>query len=106
MVNFGSLAASNTASVAIYTDGGTTPIMSLNVGTISGAQNYVVARIFNGTAYKSINIQGTVVGTTVKNGITNTANTGVLNCVKLILGALTPTMSAGQAYLYGWRGRL
>jgi hypothetical protein len=106
MVNFGSLAASNTASVAIYTDGGTTPIMSLNVGTISGAQNYVVARIFNGTAHKSINIQGTVVGTTVKNGITNTANTGVLNCVKLILGALTPTMSAGQAYLYGWRGRL
>lgn len=106
IVNFGSAAVSNTASVAAYTDGGTTPIFSLTVGTVSGAQNYVVARIFNGTAHKSINIQGTVVGTTVKNGITNTANTGVLNCVKLFMGALSPTLSAGQAYLYGWRGRI
>lgn len=93
-----------TPTVSVFKDGGTSAIMSVapavDVGaTVSSVYEITVfgngdgpTSILNVVAWQSTNL------TDLR--VTSTANSAVINCIKV---ALTATASVGYAMLYGWR---
>lgn len=93
---------SNTGSIAVYTDGGTTSVLGVSQGSLSaGAPMYLQCTFYNGTAFKAIYSQAHD-GASGGTRFTATANTGILNAFQFRASA---TMSGGFALLYGQRGR-
>jgi hypothetical protein len=93
-----------TASAAIYTDGGTTPMLPLLVGTVSqGAFYHVTLRAYNGGGFKSLQHENATAAARTQ-GVTATSNTGFVNCIRLMHGtAASATISVGCAQLFGLR---
>jgi hypothetical protein len=93
-----------TASAAIYTDGGTTPMLPLLVGTVSqGAFYHVTLRTYLGGGFKSLQHENATAAARTQ-GHTATSNTGFVNCIRLQHGtAASATISVGFAQLYGLR---
>jgi hypothetical protein len=103
IVGYRTNAASNTASIGIYTDGDTTAILNQNFGTVSNAAAYhLEVRIFNASARKSITGEK-YSETSLASGHTATANTGFVNALQLTHGGASNTMTLCTAVLYGWR---
>lgn len=102
-VSYRTNGTSNTASVAIYTDGGTTPILSITQSTVSNGVVYrMETNVLLGAGYKAL--RGQKVS---DNGNftfnTATANTGFVNAIKLLHGtAASATISSGVAMLIGY----
>lgn len=93
-------AASSTASIAIYADGGTTPFLNGGSITLSVSHCAVTVDILDSGAFKSIKatrLTAVVVPITFH---TCTANALVINCIQFAAGA-SVTMSAGIAQLWG-----
>jgi len=92
-----------TASIGIYTDGGTTAILNQSFGTVSNAAAYhLELRIFNASARKSIT-GNKYSDVNLSSGHTATANTGFVNALQLTHGGASNTMTLCTAVLYGWR---
>lgn len=96
---------SATSSAAIYTDGGTTPILNLATAsaTLSTGQAVVVKLTVlggNGIGLKSLDVETVKGGNLQTRAATATANTGFVNAIKFFTSA---TISTGMAVLYGFR---
>jgi hypothetical protein len=93
-----------TASAAIYTDGGTTPFLSIACGTVSqGAFYHVTLKAFLGGGFKTLQRE-TAVNVTRTQGVTATSNTDFVNCIRLQHGtAASATISIGSIQLWGIR---
>jgi hypothetical protein len=96
--------ASLTASAAIYTDGGTTAMLPLLVGTVSAAAFYhVTLRAYNGGGFKTLQMENATAAARTQ-GVTATSNTGFVNCIRLMHGtAASATISVGMVQLFGLR---
>lgn len=98
------ISGSATASLQLFTDGGTTPIVAVTTPTSLGVPG--PATEVNATCYgiaglprKSITI-GVRYGTVSQGDYTITANSGFINCLRLVQSR---TMSSGMAILIGYR---
>jgi hypothetical protein len=100
-VDYITAGTSNTASVGISTDGGTSQFLSVNIGTASTASSYRIScQIANGQGRKAI--QATKYNAAlVVHGYTATANTGFINAVQLTHGGTSNTMAICSATLFG-----
>ena len=94
-------AASATASIAIYSDGGTTPFLNGGSLTLSVSHGAISVDILDSGAFKSIRGTKHTVVVAPAGFHTATANTAVINCIQVAAGA-SVTLSAGIAQLYGW----
>jgi len=96
---------SATASVGVYTDGGTTPFLSLGTSSATASTNQIIAldlKVFGGDGrpIKSLRSDTTKQTNLFNTAITATANTGFVNAIKWRVSA---TITAGMAVLFGWR---
>jgi hypothetical protein len=91
-----------TASAAIYTDGGTTAMLSIPVGTVSSTVFYhITLRAYNGGEFKTLQMENASVNARTQ-GVTATANGGFVNCMRLMHGtASSATISIGMVQLFG-----
>lgn len=90
--------------LSIYTDGGTTPILTGNLSITTGAGTSVVyeCRVFggDGAASKIMSAIGRGTGGVTPYVTTTTANAGFVNCISV---SISLTASLAFAALYGWR---
>lgn len=93
-----------TASAAIYTDGGTTAMLPLTVGTVSQAAFYhITLRAYLGGGFKTLQHENATAAARTQ-GVTATSNVGFVNCIRLMHGtAVSATISVGTAQLFGLR---
>lgn len=93
-----------TASAAIYTDGGTTPMLPILVGTVSqGAFYHITLRAYLGGGFKTLQQENATAAARTQ-GVTATSNTAFVNCIRLMHGtAVSATISVGSAQLFGLR---
>lgn len=93
-----------TASVAIYTDGGTTPFLSFNAGTVSAGAFYnLTCRVALGGGFKTLQYENATAAARTQ-GFTATSNTGFVNALALAHGtAASATISIGLVQLFGLR---
>jgi cytoskeletal protein CcmA (bactofilin family) len=100
IVNMGS-SASGTALLKIYTDGGTTPILTLPNQTLAANIQGDYDIMGSGQSLKLIKHHASSV--TVY-AITTTANSGIINCIGWTTSGGTVTISGGSVVLYGMKG--
>lgn len=96
-------AGGGTTPISIFTDGGTTAILStpLNAAiTVPRSFVYRASIVGNGTAFKLIDGLARDEFPSFYQGMTSTANSGFINCLRL---SLTNTASVVFSALYGWR---
>lgn len=90
--------------VSIYTDGGTTPILStgLNATVVAGSGISMECRVYggDGAAFKIIDHVARTTEGLFRIGVTRTANAGVVNVLRV---SFTATVSIMFSALYGWR---
>jgi hypothetical protein len=96
---------SATMSAAVYSDGGTTPFLSLPTVSATASANQVLAvdmMVFggNGTGNKVLRVDLSKATNLANVAITATANTSFVNALKYFTSR---TMTAGMACLFGWR---
>jgi hypothetical protein len=103
VVSYNTNGTSNTASMAIYTDGGTTAMLNMNVSTVSNAAAHQIRAVVNlGGGYKAMQASKAVAGN-IFFFSTATANSGFVNCIRLQHGtAASATLSTGVAQLIGY----
>lgn len=94
----------STASLAVFTDGGTTPMMGISLNyPIAATGGYGIEWLTwgaNGTGTPNIAFTIYSSGTGNFSGYTATANSGFANCIKY---STSKTMSSGMAILIGYR---
>lgn len=88
----------------VFTDGGTTPIMSITDGTTLGASVRVYYDLKaiggDGRAVKLLTVTAAGTADVLRSQTTATANTGFVNCMRFVM---TATASVAYAALYGYR---
>lgn len=94
-----------TLPTAVFTDGGTTPILSMILSTsVAGGSDIVLeSRVYggDGQSHKALHSRAYVaLGLFAPLSMTVTANTGFVNCIRI---SLTGTASYAFSALYGWR---
>jgi hypothetical protein len=95
--------ASGSAQYRAYTDGGTTPFLSMTAGAMSANSVMVDWDIYgNGGAVKMFKVQGAMTGINGGGAFTGTANTGIINCIGFATTGVT--ISAGSMVVYGIKG--
>jgi hypothetical protein len=99
----GQSSASGTANLRAYTDGGTTPMLALNAGTmVVGPWGIDYDLYGSGQALKVIKAHGGLSGINSIPTFTNTANSGIINCIGFATSGVT--LSAGSMVVYGIKG--
>lgn len=94
--------SSGSVNLNIYTDGGTTTILTCGgLGSATASYMFLDADIFNGTAFKGI-AGKRITNAVVAQAATATANTGFINALQVSVGT-SLTLSSGYAQLYGRR---
>jgi hypothetical protein len=102
---YGVAGLSNTLSLAVYTDGGTTAVLSTLVRTASVGEGgyHLQLRIANGRR-KALSLTHRGSLTSLSNHTaTVMAAPATLNCIQIAHGGTSNTVS-GQITVYGWRG--
>lgn len=94
---------SGSVNIDLFTDGGTTAILTLGgLGSATASHGFMNVKIYNGTAFKGAHATRVVnaVAVTAASATANTAAT--INCIGVRVGT-SLTLSSGLALLYGRR---
>lgn len=98
------LGNSGTLSVNIYTDGGTTPMLSIAaLNTASATTNIAEVKVFGGGGAWYLNVTYLNNTNAMKVHATSTLNTGIVNCIRVGINNTTATASNIAAFLTGLR---
>ena len=100
------ISGSATSSLQLFTDGGTTPVLSVTTPTSLGVPNGFIeidGRIVGGNgAARKVSRLSVRYGATGQSDFSVTANSGVLNCLRFIQSR---SMSSGMAVLIGYKSQ-
>jgi hypothetical protein len=95
--------ASGSAQYRIYSDGGTTPFLSMTAGAMSAVPSGIDWDVYgSGLALKIMKVHGNLSGINSAPVFTNTANAGIINCIGFASTGVT--ISAGSMVVYGIKG--
>lgn len=96
--------ASGSAQYRLYTDGGTTPFLSMSAGSMAAGPFFLDWDVYGnvGSGLKVMKVHGNATGVNSAPVFTNTANTGIINCIGFSTTGVT--LSAGSMVVYGIRG--
>jgi hypothetical protein len=95
---------SGTMSVNVYTDGGTTPFLSIAaLNTASITTNIAQIKVFGGGGAWYLSVQYLNNTNALKVHATSTLNTGIVNCIRVAINNTTATASNIAAFLTGFR---
>jgi hypothetical protein len=98
------LGNSGTMSVNVYTDGGTTPFLSIAaLNTASATTNIAQIKVFGGGGAWYLAIEYINNTNAIKIHATSTLNTGIVNCIRVGIANVTATASNIAAFLTGFR---
>jgi hypothetical protein len=98
------LGNSGTMSVNVYTDGGTTPFLSIaTLQTASVTTNIAQIKVFGGGGAWYLHVQYYNNTIAAKTHATSTLNTGIVNCIRVAINNATATASNIAAFLTGFR---